>query len=179
MLRAPDRRRIISNCFTLPTTRMSEVVSIQFTQDQARTLTGVSVETVRHWRKTVPYLSSKTGKAARFTFAELLGLAVAHELVHSFGVHIATLSTSIDELFRMLATSSPALLEGTVVFITATEVTFREVEADGINKVPERPAFMVPLAPLMAGIQRHMLPAMPSVSQKTLPFPPEVVRSRA
>ena len=158
---------------------MSEVVSIQFTQDQARTLTGVTVETVRHWRKTVPYLSSKTGTAARFTFAELLGLAVAHELVHSFGVHIATLSTSIDELFRMLATSGPASLEGAVVFITATEVTFHEMEADGLCKVPEKPAFMVPLAPLMAGIQRHMLPAMPSVSQKTLPFPPEIVRSRA
>ena len=158
---------------------MPEVVSIQFTQDQARTLTGVSVETVRHWRKTVPYLSSKTGKAARFTFAELLGLAVAHELVHSFGVHIATLSTSIDELFRMLATNGPASLEGTVVFITATEVTFHEMEADGLSKVPEKSAFMVPLAPLMTGIQRHMLPAMPSVSQKTLPFPPAVVRSRA
>ncbi len=89
------------------------------------------------------------------------------------------MSTSIDELFRMLATNGPASLEGTVVFITATEVTFHEMEADGLSKVPEKSAFMVPLAPLMTGIQRHMLPAMPSVSQKTLPFPPEVVRSRA
>ena len=54
---------------------MSSITAIHFTQDQMRTLTGVSVETVRHWRKTIPYLATKTGKAARFSFAELLGLA--------------------------------------------------------------------------------------------------------
>lgn len=158
---------------------MSEVVAIQFTQDQARTLTGVSVEAVRHWRKTIPYLSSKTGKAARFTFAELLGLAVIHELVNSFGVHIATLSTGVDALFRLLAASGPASLERAVVFITATEADLYERGDEDLGHMPTKPAFTVPLAPLMTSIQRHMLPAMPVSSQTALPFPPEVVRSRA
>ena len=109
--------------FALWATRMSEVTAIQFTQEQARTLTGVSVETIRHWRKAIPYLSSKTGKAARFTFADVLGLAVTHELVDSFGVHIASLSAGVDAFFRLLASSGPASLEGAIVFITSTEAT--------------------------------------------------------
>ena len=40
--------------FLLSTTSMQADTAIQFTQDQMRTLTGVSTETVRHWRKAVP-----------------------------------------------------------------------------------------------------------------------------
>lgn len=159
---------------------MSEVTAIQFTQDQARTLTSVSAETVRHWRKAIPYLSSKTGKAARFTFADLLGLAITHELVNSFGVHIATMSTGVDALFRLLTASGPAALDGAIVFITSTEATLYEAGAEGIGQVvPAKPALMIPLAPLIAKIQRHMLPVIPVSSQTVLPFPPEAVRSRA
>ena len=158
---------------------MSEFTAIQFTQDQTRTLTGVSVETVRHWRKAIPYLSFKTGKAARFSFTDLLGLAVTNELVNSFGVHIATLSAGIDALFRLLATSGPASLDGATVFVTATEAVLHETDAEGIGRVPAKPALMIPLAPLIAKIQRHMLPVMPVSSQTVLPFPPEAVRSRA
>lgn len=158
---------------------MSEITAIQFTQDQTRTLTGVSVETVRHWRKAIPYLSFKTGKAARFSFTDLLGLAVTNELVNSFGVHIATLSVGIDALFRLLATSGPASLDGATVFVTATEAVLHEAGAEGIGRVLAKPALMIPLAPLIAKIQRHMLPVIPVSSQTVLPFPPETVRSRA
>ncbi|MHB8258516.1 MAG: hypothetical protein ACYDE0_15050 [Acidiferrobacterales bacterium] len=166
-------------CFPLQTTRMPEITAIQFTQDQARTLTSVSAETVRHWRKAIPYLSSKTGKAARFTFADLLGLAITHELVNSFGVHIATMSTGVDALFRLLTASSPAAQDGAIVFITSTEATLYEAGAGGMGQVPAKPALMIPLAPLIAKIQRYMLPVMPVSSQTVLPFPPEAVRSRA
>lgn len=170
---------IIMPYFSLSTTRMSEATAIQFTQDQTRTLTGVSVETVRHWRKAIPYLSSKTGKAARFSYADLVGLAVTNELVSSFGVHIATLSAGVDALFRLLATSGAVSLDGATVFVTATEATLSDVGAEGIGQVPAKPALMIPLAPLVAKIQRHMLPAMPVSSQTVLPFPPEAIRSRA
>lgn len=165
--------------FALWATRMSEVTAIQFTQEQARTLTGVSVETIRHWRKAIPYLSSKTGKAARFTFAEVLGVAVTHELVNSFGVHITTLSAGVDALFRLLASSGPASLDGAIVFITSTEAILYEAGAEGTGQLPTKPALVIPLAPLMTRIQRHMLPVMSGSSQAVFPFPPEAVRSRA
>ena len=158
---------------------MPEVIAIRFTQDQARTLTSVSAETVRHWRKTIPYLSAKTGKAARFTFADLLGLAITHELVNSFGIHITTMCTGIDALFRLLTASGPVALDGAVVIITSTEATLCEAGGDSIGHVQTKPALMIPLAPLIAKIQRQMLPVMPVSNQTMLPFPPETIRSRA
>lgn len=158
---------------------MPEIRVIQFTQDQTRTLTGVSAETARHWRKAIPYLSSKTGKAARFSFTDLLSLAITNELVNSFGVHITAVSGGVDALFRLLAASGTASLDGAVAFVTPTGATLREVNPDGIGPPPTKPVLAIPLAPLIARIQQHMLPMAPVSSQATLPFPPEAVRSRA
>lgn len=158
---------------------MAEVAPIQFTQDQTRTLTGVSAETVRHWRKAIPYLSSKTGKAARFSFTDLVGLAVTNELVKSFGVHIATVSTGVDALFGLLASSGPASLDGAVAFITPTEAILLEAGTDGIGRVPSKSAIAIPLAPYVEKIQQHVLPAAPISRQTVLPFSLEVVRSTA
>ena len=84
-------------------TRIRSVSAIQFTQEQVRTLTGASVETVRHWRKAVPYLAEKSGKAARFSFSDVVALAITHELVRTFGVQIASVGIGIDSLFRLLS----------------------------------------------------------------------------
>jgi hypothetical protein len=156
---------------------MSEVATIQFTQDQARTLTGVSVESVRHWRKTIPYLSIKAGKAARFTFSEVIGLSITHELVNSFGIHIANMSQGIDCLFRLLASASPTSLEHSLILITRTEALLFE-ETPTQRHLHVAPALIFPLDPLLAKIQSHMLPATTSPSQVALPFPPEAVRTR-
>jgi hypothetical protein len=158
---------------------MTEVVSIQFTQDQTRTLTDVSAETIRHWRKTIPYLSSKTGKAARFSFTDVVGLAVTNELVNSFGIHINAVSEGVDALFRLLATSGSVSLDCAVALITPTEAMLREVNSGDTGPTLAKSALIVPLAPLIAKIQQHMLPVMPVPNQTELPFPPEAVRSRA
>ena len=158
---------------------MPAVSTIQFTQDQARTLTGVSVETVRHWRKAIPYLAAKTGKTARFTYADLVGLAVTDALVGSLGAHIAALSGGVDALFRLLATVGPTSLDSAIVLVTATDASLYEPIADGIGRLSSAPALTVPLAPLVANIQRHMLPIAPISPQAALPFPPKSVRSRA
>lgn len=158
---------------------MPVISAIQFTQDQARTLTGVSVETVRHWRKAVPYLAAKTGKTARFTYTDLVGLAVTNALVSSLGAHIAALSGGVDALFHLLATAGPTSLDRAIVLVTATDAFLYEPEIDGIDRLSSTPALTVPLAPLVANIQRHMLPIAPISPQVALPFPPEVVRSRA
>lgn len=144
-----------------------------------RALTGVSAETVRHWRKTVPYLASKTGKAARFTFADLLGLAVTNELVSSLGVHIATVSTGVDALFRLLANNGTLALNGVVAFVTPTSAMLRETGPEGTGLAPTQPTLVIPLEPLIVRLQQHMLPLAPAPTQAALPFPPEAIRSQA
>lgn len=157
---------------------MQVVTAIQFTQDQMRTLTGVSAETVRHWRKTIPYLATKTGKAARFSFADLLGLAITHELVNSLGVHIGTVSVGVDALFRLLSNSNTPILEGRVALITPTAASMHESANWSIGAVAG-PTLAIALDPLISRLQQHVLPVAPFPSQATLPFLPEAVRSRA
>jgi hypothetical protein len=158
---------------------MPAVTAIQFTQDQMRTLTGVSAETIRHWRKTIPYLALKTGKAARFSFPDLLGLAVTHELVSVLGVHIATISSGVDALFRLLANGNAMTLNGAAVLVTPVTATLCDAALNGIEPLPTQPTQVISLDPLIAQLQQHMLPVMPSTFQMALPFPSEVVRSRA
>ncbi|AKC86330.1 MerR family transcriptional regulator [Pseudoxanthomonas suwonensis] len=153
---------------------MAGVVSIQFTQEQARTLTGVTPETVRHWRKVVPYLSAKTGKAARYSFPELVGLAATNELVKTLGVHIATVSGGVDALFRLLMSGNASAFQETVAVVTADKAALETKIIAG-----EHSALMVPLKPLVSRIQQSMLPALPNTTQTALPFPPKIIRSRS
>ncbi|MCA7082519.1 MULTISPECIES: hypothetical protein [Cupriavidus] len=164
--------------FMLLATRMPTVTAIQFTQDQMRTLTGVSTETVRHWRKAIPYLASKTGKAARFSFADLLGLSVTQALVSSLGVHIGSVSVGVDALFRVLAASAP-LMEGAIVLVTPTTASLHGADSWSGKDVLTEPTLVVALDPLIARLQQQVLPAMSAPAQAALPFPPEAVRSRA
>ena len=151
------------------------VATIQFTQEQARGLTGVSIETIRHWRKVVPYLSSKPGKAARFSFADLLGLAVTQELVSAFGVRITNVGVGIDGLFRALADTRPGALEGAMAIVT-TSKTYLVFANDLSGQQMIEPALAIALDPLIGRLRRQMMPISPAHEQSTLPFPPRVLR---
>lgn len=163
-----------SQRFLLLATEMTGVVSIQFTQEQARTLAGVSPEAVRHWRKAIPYLSAKTGKAARYSFPELVGLAATNELVKTLGVHIAVVSGGVDALFRLLTNSNVASFQESVAVVTANHAALEKNVT-----VCEQSALIVPLHPLVARIQQCILPALPNTAQAVLPFPPKIVRSQS
>jgi len=135
---------------------MPDVSSIHFTQDQVRTLTGVSVETVRHWRKAVAYLSTKTGKVARFSFTDVVGLAVTFEIVNSLGVHIGTLRAGIDALFRLLDQIGPTSLDSATVLVTQADAILCKDDGPGLSL--SAPAVIVPLAPVVTKIQHRMMP---------------------
>lgn len=91
--------------------------TIQFTQEQARDIAEVSSGDLRAWRKVVQYLAEKPGKAARFTFADLVGLIITSELTNRFGVRISDIGNSVDRLFHELADARSAHLEGFVALI--------------------------------------------------------------
>ena len=155
---------------------MSEIQAIQFTQEQVRTLTGVSVETIRHWRKSVPYLATRSGKSARYTFADILGLAVTREVISAFGVSIVKVSVGIEALFLVLAESRPTVHDETTAVVTANTASLCSVE-DTLALNLDGPALIVPMGPLIARIQHSMLPAAAKTKQAALPFPPQVVSS--
>jgi hypothetical protein len=149
--------------------------AIQFTQEQARTATGIPPETLRHWRKLIPYLAQKSGKAARFTFSDLVGLAVTYELIRTFGGSIATVRAGVDQLFRVLADSKPSVFESGVLVLTAT--TAKLYRADQAMKWETfGPTVVVSCGPLAKRVQEHVLPGVRVDQQRNLPFLPRAVR---
>lgn len=150
--------------------------TIQFTQEQARDIAQVSPGDVRAWRKAVPYLAAKPGKAARFTFADLVGLVITGELTGALGVRISDIGQGVDALFRALGEARPPHLEGLVALIEkggarllpAGDITARHITA---------PTFVVPCDPILSQIGSRMIPLAPHSSQSPLPFPPQILKA--
>jgi hypothetical protein len=149
--------------------------AIQFTQEQARTATGISTETLRHWRKLVPYLAEKSGKAARFTFSDLVALTVTYEIVRTFGISIGTSRTAIDQLFRVLADSKPSVFEKGVLVLTASTAKLCRADQALKRETPD-PTLIVCCGAFAKRVQERVLPGMRSDEQRNLPFMPRAVR---
>jgi hypothetical protein len=156
---------------------MPPLTTIQFTQEQARALTGVTVETIRHWRGAIPYLGGKPGKSARFTFGDVVGLAITRELIN-LGVRIANVRDGVEALFQCLAQESPGMLQGGIALVTATGAWIVRPEELAGRRINES-GLIVPLDPLLSRIREHMLPGKPAAEQAALPFPPQIARGGA
>jgi hypothetical protein len=150
---------------------------IQFTQEQARTATGIPPETLRHWRKLVPYLAHKSGKAARFTFSDLVGLTVTYELIQTFGISIGTARAAVDQLFRVLGDSQPSVFESGVIVLTATTAKLYRID-QALKWESLGPTVIVSCGPLARRVQERVLPGVRVDQQRSLPFLPRAVRSR-
>lgn len=150
--------------------------TIQFTQEQARDIAQVSPGDVRAWRKVVPYLTTKPGKSARFTFSDLVCLAITAELTDGFGVRISDIGQGIDTLFRALAEARPAHLEGLTALVQKT--TARLIPTgDLAGRLVTEPMFVVPCDPFLLEISGRMMPLMPGSGQVALPFPPQIMKA--
>lgn len=141
-------------------------------------LTGVTAETFRHWRKSVPYLTAKAGKAARFSFAELIALAIVNELVNSLGVHIGSVSVGVNHLFGLLAQANSSVLLEAIAFVTPTNAELHDGRSLSPATLLGKPTLVIPLNPLIARMQQHMLPLAPGSDQAALPFPPKAIRGK-
>lgn len=151
--------------------------TIQFTQEQARDLAGVSPGEVRAWRKAVSYLAAKPGKAARFTFADILGLAITRQITSDFHVRISNIGNSMDALFLALSETHPSDLEGSIALIDAQ--TARLVSGSDLGAKPLKDAtFVVPCDQLIHDLSQRMMPLASGSLQATLPFAAQMAKAR-
>ncbi|WP_298953937.1 hypothetical protein [uncultured Methylobacterium sp.] len=150
--------------------------TIQFTQEQARDLAGVSPGEVRAWRKAVAYLAAKPGKAARFSFADILGLAITRRITGDFHVRISDIGDSMDALFRTLSETRPSDFEGSIALIDAQ--TARLVPGSDLGaKSLKDPTFVVPCDQLIHDLSQRVMPLAPASLQAALPFAPQMVKA--
>ena len=151
------------------------VRGIQFTQEQALLAVDISRETLRHWRKMIPYLAERSGKAARFSFSDLVALAITREIIESFGVSIASVEAGIETLFRVLAAARPGTLQtGVVIMTSATTKLYRR---DQTMKLEHSVAtLVVPCETHVLRMRERVVPGLRLNQQPGLPFLPRAVR---
>jgi len=151
--------------------------TIQFTQEQTRTLTGVTAGDLRHWRKSVPYLAAKPGKSARFTFTDLVALSITRQLIATYGVHIAPIALSVDSLFRLLTDARLEDLETGFVVVSGDAAEL--CQSYELGRFATAPVLVAPCAPAIAAIRGQVTPFDRQDQQAALPFPPHIVRAGA
>lgn len=141
----------------------------EFTPQQARTIVGIPTETLRHWRRAIPYLAKKTGKAARFSATDLIGLAITRELIAKFGASITSLHAGVDVLFRKLTSTQLSALQDCVVVIDPSDARIgAPTELLQANIV--MPVFVVPCGPLVLDMKEHLLPGVRFHPQAVIHF---------
>lgn len=74
---------------------------MRFTPSQAIGLIGISAETLRYWKKSMPSLAGKRGHAPCYTRAEVVGLIVIRRLVRDFRMDVSALSAQSETLFGL------------------------------------------------------------------------------
>jgi hypothetical protein len=152
--------------------------TIQFTQEQVRTLTGITHGDLRHWRHHVPYLAAKAGKSARFTFTDLVGLAAIGEVVTVFGVQISAVAKQVDQLFSLFSETKASGLQRVVAVIEADGARLLSWP-DDLDQLGRGPILLVRCDALIKRLAQQMLPTGAPIEQPLLPFPPRAIRGGA
>lgn len=155
---------------------MSGLATIQFTAEQARSISGVSSESLRHWRGAIPYLRQRAGKSARFTFSDVLGLAILQQAKIQLGISVAAIAPGAQRLFERLAQTRIVDLTAMVAVLSHTDAELlpaheiRQAE-DGSVRIH------VNCKPLLETVCSAVLPGYQSDIQAGLPFPPLALRT--
>jgi DNA-binding transcriptional MerR regulator len=74
---------------------------MRFTPAQALDLIGITAETLRYWKKTMPSLAGKRGHAPCYSRAEIVGLIVIRRLVRDFKMDVSALAAQSETLFGL------------------------------------------------------------------------------
>lgn len=128
---------------------------------------------MRQWRSSISYLSEKSGKSARFTFNDVIGLVLVAELAHSCGLPVRTFSAGIDSLFRHLAELHPTNLQELLAIINHNEsqlLKFGQMK----EKHFHLSCCVVRLDPFLERIKLRVSPFESGPAQSALPFPPQI-----
>jgi hypothetical protein len=139
-----------------------------YTQEQARSVTGIGQEAIRHWRKHVPYLAIRSGKAARFSFGDLVGLAVTRELTDGLGMSISHMHDAVESLFQML--SEQTLIRAGSIALLQENLSQLVVSENQLTALNGRPAAVIPLDPIIEGLRSKFLNGLRLPPQSVLPF---------
>ena len=96
---------------------------VHYTQAQMRETVGLSLETYRHWRRVLPPLATKGGRAACFSIGDLVAASILNRLTETAGVRVGHLSDVSTAIFEICNTSPWAALVSTMLLVDLEQRT--------------------------------------------------------
>jgi hypothetical protein len=163
---------------------------MRYTQAQIRDVLGVTVETIRHWRKVMQPLQERTGRSATFTFGDLLALGVIHRLTAGLDMAVSNLQPAALTLFTICNEVDWTRPDARFLVLTRRLGSVGEgfeapmidlVDAASLGQAVDAQAVaaVIPLGQIVEQLRAHLV-ADPDheVSQHPLPFPPLALKRR-
>lgn len=144
---------------------------MQYTQSQVRETVGLSLETYRHWKRVLPPLSSKGGRAASFSIGDLMAASILHRLTETAGVRVGHLSDVSTAIFEICNTSPWAALIGMTLSIDLEQ---RSCSIEGAPESHEGSNLVMScrLDPILSHLRDALLRGQSDRSQAELLLPP-------
>jgi hypothetical protein len=168
---------------------------MRFTQAQLREAVGLSVETYRHWRSVLPPLTSHKGRAAHFTFGDLVALGVIRRVVEELGVGVSSIALASANLFaecrgepwlaserRYAVFSLPFRSDPQSPMEGLVDVSGTLVDDGDLVQVVAAGAIIIPMEPIVTALRTKLLDneIADARRQPPLPFgPTRLTRSSA
>lgn len=90
---------------------------MQFSTRQVQELAGIRREQLRHWKKVLPPLSGRDGRAEMYRFDEALALSIIAALVVQLGLPVSRLISSSSDIFALTAETQTQALSKMRIFV--------------------------------------------------------------
>jgi len=97
---------------------------MRYDTGQVLTLTGISKETLRHWKRVLPPIYGRDGRSEGYTFHEVLALSIIARAVHDLAVPISRFTSTAERLFSDSAAEIRTTGRALVLCITGSQMTF-------------------------------------------------------
>ncbi len=147
---------------------------MEFTLSQFRGLVGISLETHRHWRRVLPPIARKGGRAPCFTVGDLIAGLVVRRLTEDVGVRVGCMVHMADELFH-LCRSPWATLEGSILSFDLCRGTCTLSKGRSPSSMADL-TLMCRLDPILETVRGSLLTDQ-SLDQASLPSGPLSLRA--
>lgn len=148
---------------------------MKLTPQQLREIVGISQETLRHWRQTLPPLQGRKGYSPCFFAADALALLVIREITETLHVKVHALKPIVTRLFEVCRDINWFQLEKKNLVFSFSEPSIKAVDVekcaydDCIG-----PMICLPLWPLITTLRQKLMQEEHS-QQMDFPFPPRLV----
>jgi hypothetical protein len=93
-----------------------------FKRAQILELLGITPDTLRHWKKALPPIAEKDGRADDYTYSELVSLGIVARAVQQVGVQVSLFTPVAKELFVTVAKLLESDFTGVTLYVDARSV---------------------------------------------------------